>query len=181
MNEDKLKEVLDLLTMYDIWEGEPSLLTEEATNKIIAIKGSHRGCKRSSFHTLVIDRLKCNLIPAIFKMKECVSAVEDKQDLLVDLYLRHEFYEHLVNKVVEELEGGICSYDKASYVLDSYENYLRKDKISQNRVCKVTNDTWINYCISLGAFSSTGNAERIVETRLNIIEEYKESVKESGK
>lgn len=187
MNEDKFRKIISMLA-DDVWDKQPLLLTEEALNKIKDIQKDGTE-KKSAFDVLIMSRLKSNLTFLILNMEKEYSEDDDKNDLLFDLYLRYEFYEELINKIVEKLEGGICSYDKTSHVLDAYERYLRKDEKSQDSVCKVVYDTWINYCILLGTFQRTGNAESLVEARNDIIQEHnralinrlKKSMEETGK
>lgn len=176
INEESLKTVLTALSSvnFNVHKGEPSLLTNEVVKVIDGIK-NRKGNKRSAFAVLIKDKITEEMISSILSFDEKQPTNEDHQDYLIDLYMNNDLYEESVNRIVEELEGGMFSYDKTYHILDAYEKELRSGISMLESYCGVPLSYWVNYCISLVGLTKYGAAEAFIDARSKVLETGKDA------
>lgn len=168
VNEEMFEKVVNALCEEGLYEGMPSLLTNEVDEVTKKIK-DRTSDNRTNFTVLIKDRIDNDLVPFILSFDENQPIDEECQDYLTELYLHHDMYEESVNKIVEQLEGGLFSYDKTYHVLNAYEKELRSGKSETESYCKVPLKQWVSYCKSLANLSKYGEAEAFIDARDAVI------------
>ena len=167
-----LEMVIDALASESIFAGQPTLFSETYRQELTAIRSSENGMlPLDAYNLLVAERVKEELLADIFKANACVQS--EAYEELSDLYLNKEVYEETINRFVEEINGGVMSYDYTSHVLDAYDHALRADKIPNGTVLGVDLLAWLRLCTGIHQARHTMDNQLYQAQRTIIAQAYR--------
>lgn len=164
INEAALAQVVAALAQNKCFEGDASPFQP-------AFQAQLQAFKREGvipFHVLGVAHIVEELTDLIVADGAPLHVLAHTEQVK-DLYLNYAVYEETMNAIVEEVNGGVCSYDHTQRILEAYERTLRAPIHEVGTLFASPIPIWLDACTGIFEARTQMDATRFQTAKASLL------------